>query len=274
MSLEQREGAFEGVDEDGNPMLMFYRTQTEKKLVKHKPLRDVDWRDGNVKKISQSIQRRSAYAHQLAEAAPPGHVCGPCRAGHGPFASCRYAIVDGQLLFGGACTNCAWGGGNGRCDTYEGPLPKWLGDRLSAINPDAAALGRGVANDKKAAPRTPKGTGRAPAKRLRGAESSSKGSEEPSPKRKTRSSTRAKKGGVAAGPDYPHDLYNSVMDNRDVRSGDWPLVRAARRKVEELIDRLQWERNMITAVLATNGEEESPAASDEEEVDIFAGMTL
>ncbi|KAJ6114768.1 hypothetical protein N7486_000546 [Penicillium sp. IBT 16267x] len=278
-TLEQKEGATEGLDEYDNPLLMFYRTPAEKKLIKHKPIDNVDWRD-EPKKVAQAIQRRAAFAQQLAEAAPKGHACGLCRKGYGPFKTCRYAIVDGQLLFTGSCTNCAWGGSNSRCDTHKGPLPKWLGDRLFAANPDAAELKRGIEGDEKAAaPATPdpKGKGRATSKRGRETESSSKASEEPLPKRtpgKVRASPRTKKGDDTAGPDYPRNLYKSVMDDKDVRTGNWPMVRTARREVEELQARLKWEHEMITAVLAAHGEENSPEASDEEEFNIFAGMKL
>ncbi|KAJ6111288.1 hypothetical protein N7486_003523 [Penicillium sp. IBT 16267x] len=241
-TLEQKEGA----------------TEAEKKLIKHKPIDNVDWRDEPKK----------------------GHACGLCRKGYGPFKTCRYAIVDGQLLFTGSCTNYAWGGSNSRCDTHKGPLLKWLGDRLFAANPDAAELKRGIKGDKKAAAPTtpdPKGKGRATGKRGRETKSSSKVSKEPLPKRtpgKVRASPRTKKGDDTAGPDYPRNLYKSVMDDKDVRTGNWPMVRTARREVEELQARLKWEHEMITAVLAAYGEENSPEASDEEEFNIFAGMKL
>ncbi|KAJ5914379.1 hypothetical protein N7504_003262 [Penicillium tannophilum] len=89
-----------------------------------------------------------------------------------------------------------------------------------------------------------------------------------------KSATKGLKYKIPNGPEYPEDLYSTVLLDPRLRDRQWPAIRSLRRNLARLVERLQWEEKVVKAVLEKNGELEGPYESSEEEDDLFAGLNL
>ncbi|KAJ5525804.1 hypothetical protein N7494_012454 [Penicillium frequentans] len=89
-----------------------------------------------------------------------------------------------------------------------------------------------------------------------------------------KSATKGLKYKIPNGPDYPDDLYSTVLLDPRLRGREWPAIRSIRRNLAQLVERLQWEEKVVKAVLEKNGELEGPYESSEEEDDLFAGLNF
>lgn len=89
-----------------------------------------------------------------------------------------------------------------------------------------------------------------------------------------KSATKGLKYKIPNGPEYPEDLYSTVLLDPRLRDRQWPAIRSLRRNLAQLVERLQWEKKVVKAVLEKNGELEGPYETSEEEDDLFAGLNL
>lgn len=89
-----------------------------------------------------------------------------------------------------------------------------------------------------------------------------------------KSATKGLKYKIPNGPEYPEDLYSTVLLDPRLRDRQWPAIRSLRRNLAQLVERLQWEEKVVKAVLEKNGELEGPYETSEEEDDLFAGLNL
>ncbi|KAJ5994017.1 hypothetical protein N7451_009741 [Penicillium sp. IBT 35674x] len=89
-----------------------------------------------------------------------------------------------------------------------------------------------------------------------------------------KSATKSLNYKIPNGPEYPEDLYSTVLLDPRLRGRQWPAIRSLRRDLAQLVERLQWEEKVVKAVLEKNGELEGPYDSSEEEDDLFAGLNL
>lgn len=93
------------------------------------PNMSLQYREGSEAQylLSNTQYRNPAHAHVRGMPTTTVHPsdCGHCLRGAGPFTDCRIALrATGDYLFRGACTNCAWGGPEDRCQYFGGPASK------------------------------------------------------------------------------------------------------------------------------------------------------
>ncbi|KAJ5634950.1 uncharacterized protein N7484_008263 [Penicillium longicatenatum] len=133
--------------------------------------------------------------------------------GLGPFESYVIRLVGDTPHFGGACGNYGWGGSTSRYN-FKIEMPDFVVNAIQAVNPKSARLSKHRTPSKSESPAKQKKRARVKAeasddsarsKRRRKGAATAKGSS----KSTSKEERRAKK--LPKGPDYPKDIYNTVL---------------------------------------------------------------
>ncbi|CAI7614942.1 unnamed protein product [Penicillium manginii] len=128
---------FKGLGGDNNSDLSLFRTDLERALARIDPIRDVNWRRSPKDCIS-STQLRATHVQRFGHELPLRGYCERCANNDGPVASCAVTVMDMKPVFGGACADCAFGGGQSRCSFRldKDGLPQYLVYILRTDNPE------------------------------------------------------------------------------------------------------------------------------------------